>query len=368
MLDTYWLSKEAAGAVLEIEILTGAHSVRDVQIEWTEDYASEYTINLSLDQDDYVEVLRVMDGDGQTDQLTVPNRELTDSRWRFMRVIMHVPALGRSRFGVREITVYGSGSTTTSCSSAAFSKVSRDDLMTVQTSLTPVITAVEPLRGSTAGGTDVTITGSFPVSDASLLNVAIGVFPCLVKSAETVGNLVRITCVSGASGVKHGGRKHVTVTAQGHGSSPPVDTAMFWYIDTWSARTTWGGSAPPTGCGSWVDDKDCTDSVVIPEGQVILLDISLPRFYLILIEGTLVFDRKDIELSASYILLRGGTLEIGTELEPFMQQAKITMYGHPKSVELPTFGAKVIACYKCTMDIHGAPQQSWHIRVLRRSK
>ena len=359
MLDTYWLSKEAAGAVLEIEILTGAHSVRDVQIEWTEDYASEYTINLSLDQDDYVEVLRVMDGDGQTDQLTVPNRELTDSRWRFMRVIMHVPALGRSRFGVREITVYGSGSTTTSCSSAAFSKVSRDDLMTVQTSLTPVITAVEPLRGSTAGGTDVTITGSFPVSDASLLNVAIGVFPCLVKSAETVGNLVRITCVSGASGVKHGGRKHVTVTAQGHGSSPPVDTAMFWYIDTWSARTTWGGSAPPTGCGSWVDDKDCTDSVVIPEGQVILLDISLPRFYLILIEGTLVFDRKDIELSASYILLRGGTLEIGTELEPFMQQAKITMYGHPKSVELPTFGAKVIACYKCTMDIHGAPQQSW---------
>jgi len=36
MLDTYWLSKEAAGAVLEIEILTGARSVRDVQIEWTQ--------------------------------------------------------------------------------------------------------------------------------------------------------------------------------------------------------------------------------------------------------------------------------------------------------------------------------------------
>lgn len=92
---------------------------------------------------------------------------------------------------------------------------------------------------------------------------------------------------------------------------------------------------------------------MIPEGQVVLLDRSLPRFYLILIEGTLLFDRTDIEMSASYILLRGGTLQIGTELEPFQQQVKITMYGHPKSIELPTFGSKVIACYKCTMDIHG---------------
>ena len=182
------------------------------------------------------------------------------------------------------------------------------------------------MRGSTAGGTDVTVTGQFFTADASLLNVSIGEFPCMVKSAETVNGEVQIKCVTGASGVLHGGKKHVIVTVKDNGSSAATESGIFWYVDTWSARTTWGGGAPPTGCGSWVDDKDCTDSVVIPEGQVILLDVNLPRFYLILIEGTLIFDRTDIEMSASYILLRGGTLQIGNILEPFLQQVKITMY------------------------------------------
>ena len=43
---------------------------------------------------------------------------------------------------------------------------------------------------------------------------------------------------------------------------------------------------------------------------MVLLDVSLPRFLLILIEGTLIFDRTDIEMSASYILLRSGTLQV----------------------------------------------------------
>lgn len=68
------------------------------------------------------------------------------------------------------------------------------------------------------------------------------------------------------------------------------------YIDAWSARTTWGGGLPPVGCGDYAVDRECTDSVVIPEGQTVLLDISPPRFYLILVEGTLIFDRRDIEL------------------------------------------------------------------------
>ena len=357
--DTYWLSQDPSSATLDVEILTGTPAVRHVQIDWTEDYAQGYSIHVSEDGVDFVLLFNVLDGDGITDQISLfKDDNVRDSaEWRFLRVKMHRLAPGRTQFGVKEILVYGSGPRT--CSGSHPSTISADHLLTVRTSLTPTISEVEPVRGSTAGGTDVTVTGQFPTSDAALLNVTIGDFPCIVKSAETNNGAVRITCVSGASGVLHGGKKHVIVSVKGYGSSSPVDTAIFWYVDTWSARTTWGGNAPPTGCGSWVDDKDCTDSVVIPEGQVILLDVSLPRFYLILIEGTLIFDRKDIELSASYILLRGGTLEIGTELEPFMQKVKITMYGHPKSIELPTFGSKVIACYKCTMDIHGAPQHSW---------
>ena len=57
--------------------------------------------------------------------------------------------------------------------------------------------------------------------------------------------------------------------------------------------------------------------------------------------------------------MHGGSLQIGTEDDPFLQNVKITLHGHPKQLELPTFGVKVIACYRCTMDIHGAPQISW---------
>jgi hypothetical protein len=62
---------------------------------------------------------------------------------------------------------------------------------------------------------------------------------------------------------------------------------------------------------------------------------------------------------ASYILLRGGELEIGTEKEPFLHSAVITLYGQPKSVDLPIFGAKVLACYMCKLDMHGAPRLAW---------
>ena len=92
------------------------------------------------------------------------------------------------------------------------------------------------MRGTTAGGSDVTVMGTFFTSYDALLNVTIDDFPCAVKSVETVDGEVQIKCVSGSSGLLHGGKKYVTVSAQGYGSSAPVDAAVFWYIDTWSAR------------------------------------------------------------------------------------------------------------------------------------
>ena len=57
--------------------------------------------------------------------------------------------------------------------------------------------------------------------------------------------------------------------------------------------------------------------------------MSPPRLHLLLVEGTLVFARRDLHLRATYIMVRGGTLQIGTEAEPFLQQATITMCGPP---------------------------------------
>jgi hypothetical protein len=64
-------------------------------------------------------------------------------------------------------------------------------------------------------------------------------------------------------------------------------------------------------------------------------------------------------LQASYILLNGGRLEIGTNSYPFEQSATITLYGNPKSIDLPTFGAKVLACYGCKIDLHGSQRVAW---------
>lgn len=261
---------------------------------------------------------------------------------------------------VAEIEIYGTFDELTTTKQVSATAPGGHGLFALQEILTPKIFSVVPARGTTAGGSNVTITGRFFSSIADDLSVTFGPFACSIKNVTSLSaEEQEIVCLTGAPGILNGGYKYVTVSVAGHGSSVPSPNASFWYIDAWGARTTWGGKAPPTGCGSWHEDKDCTDTVYIPEGQVVLLDQDLPRFYLLLIEGSLIFDRKDISIEASYILLRGGTLQIGTETEPFTHQVRITMYGHPKSMELPTFGAKVIACYECTMDIHGAPQVSW---------
>lgn len=65
------------------------------------------------------------------------------------------------------------------------------------------------------------------------------------------------------------------------------------------------------------------ESVVIPPGQNILLDISPPQLYLIIIEGTLAFeDIEDINLNASYIFIRKGHLIVGTEDRPHQHKVR----------------------------------------------
>jgi hypothetical protein len=44
-------------------------------------------------------------------------------------------------------------------------------------------------------------------------------------------------------------------------------------------------------------------------------------FAVVTIMGTLLFDRVDLQLNATYIMILGGALEVGTQAEPFMQTA-----------------------------------------------
>ena len=94
--------------------------------------------------------------------------------------------------------------------------------------------------------------------------------------------------------------------------------------------------------------------VWIQHGQRIILDTDI-RVYMMIIQGSLEFDRKDIHLDANYIFVFGGAFVVGTETEPFLHKAVITLYGSPISQEIPVYGAKVLGCRFCTLDLHGIP-------------
>lgn len=133
-------------------------------------------------------------------------------------------------------------------------------------------------------------------------------------------------------------------------------TPTYQYIDLWSRNSTWGNAAPP-GAG---------DSVLIPAGQTVLLDVSPPLLELLIIEGALIFDDtspEEVHLEASYIMVRGGKLQIGTELNPFGGRARITLHCNRDCPEIPVYGAKVLAVRHGTLEIHGQPKSPTWTRL-----
>ena len=64
---------------------------------------------------------------------------------------------------------------------------------------------------------------------------------------------------------------------------------------------------------------------------------------MLIIQGEFIFDRADLTLDANYIFVMGGSFVVGTEDEPFLHQATITLHGSPVSQEIPMYGAKVLA-------------------------
>ncbi len=150
-----------------------------------------------------------------------------------------------------------------------------------------------------------------------------------------------------------------------------ISSAQFQYINLWSSPWTWGGVGPP----------EAGTLVVIDSGQTIYFDTTTPILKALVIENaSLIFDdNQDVALNTEYILVvDGGVLQVGTESNPFLHQAVITMYGQLRSIELPICksnfliflyisihssfpdGAKVLALRDGTVDLHGKPiNQMW---------
>ncbi len=195
------------------------------------------------------------------------------------------------------------------------------------------VTGVSPSEGSSLGGTLLTITGAGFGSVVDDVAVVVNGVPCDVQSVADA----EVTCVTGARPPPPDISRlsfSLSVTGAGAALRQASSTPLFRYLDRWSALTTWLNQEPPVE----------GDFVVIPDGQTVLLDVSPPELLMLLIQGSLVFDRKDLALDATYILIQGGSLEVGTEEQPFTHNAVITLHGDRyRTIGLPTVGNKMLA-------------------------
>ena len=207
-------------------------------------------------------------------------------------------------------------------------------------SLTPHVNFINSTRGGTAGGSILLIEGD---GFSSNVTVTIAEAECIVKNySETF-----VICQTGSSGRTVRAPVMVYVEGKGYAISDN-ESIEFHYVDLWSTAYTWMGGSPP---------RD-GDTVIIPSGQTLVLDVRTPVLKMVLIKGgELIFDDKDgVELHSETILItNGGKLQVGTEESPYQHKTQIILYGHRLSTELPLFGAKTIAVRNGTLDLHGRP-------------
>lgn len=237
----------------------------------------------------------------------------------------------------------------------------------------PHVYTISITRGSTAGGTRLLIEGrGFDATDNVTVKIA-GV-PCEVlwthapldelrtnasmlpvwpHDANATNN-TRVMCTTGNHGptsARSTGMGLVELTVAGVGLAASSISSVYQYVDLWSRYSSWGGNPPPIE----------GDTIWIQTGRTLMLDYSTPKFYFVLIEGHLIFDRRDLEFECLYLFIaHGGRLTVGTEMEPFRHKATITLHGNVVAQELPTYGAKLIGCRDCIMDLHGEPRvRTW---------
>lgn len=95
----------------------------------------------------------------------------------------------------------------------------------------------------------------------------------------------------------------------------------------WSDTDNWGGTLPQEG-----------DNVEIPSGWNMILDLEeTPVLASLTINGRLSFlqfEDKNIHLKAKYIFVRAGEFFIGSEAEPFQNEARVTLFGDQDSETL----------------------------------
>lgn len=115
----------------------------------------------------------------------------------------------------------------------------------------------------------------------------------------------------------------------------------------WSKASTWDGSRPGRG-----------DSVTIPRGAHVVLDVSPPPLGNLEVNGTLEFGSTDIRLRAQNIMVHG-TFRIGSRRAPYRNHATITLTEPNRATDLMGMGGRVIGVMGGALEMWGQPRVSW---------
>jgi hypothetical protein len=136
---------------------------------------------------------------------------------------------------------------------------------------------------------------------------------------------------------------------------------VYWSnLSTWDTGIITRHSALSTGL------PQPLDSVKIPYGLWVVVDIALPPLTRLQVDGTVEFDDQlDNKLSVDELFINGGQIFVGWENKPFTHSMEIELTGTKSSKDfmLPngfdSMGAKAIGVYG-GLDLHGIPRQpSW---------
>ncbi len=111
----------------------------------------------------------------------------------------------------------------------------------------------------------------------------------------------------------------------------------------WSDAAGWpGGVVPVAGA-----------TVAIPAGDAVLLDVSPPPLAGLTIDGSLVFDERDLHLQADSIMVHGA-LHVGGSARPFAHAATITLTGSPDDLDVMGMGRSVLGVMGGDLVLYGA--------------
>jgi PKD repeat protein len=112
----------------------------------------------------------------------------------------------------------------------------------------------------------------------------------------------------------------------------------------WSEAAAWPGGVKPVA----------GQAVTIPMGEHVVLDEDTPALGGLTLLGTLEFARRDLALTADWIMLHGA-LQVGSEEFPFFDQAVITLAADDPAEDVMGMGTRGLMVMGGALDLHGVP-------------